>query len=716
MKWKAAGIVALILALFALWLLMRGDPAPVPPAAAAPRAVAAAAAPEPEPDAALDRAPAAPPAAPEVAAEPALLIRFRDWLSSEAIVPRAVVVLAADGTSPIVNPASDGSFRFPQDQPLVLAAAFEAHLPLLAIVRDAPQNEEIAVHAFSAARVTVAFEGLDLSQLPADASISFTADGSRRGGGRPEHGQFMRLSQRFTPWARQVGDPDLSRAAADWFSPEQVRAWRTGALRFLDAEESSPVAAMPLAAFTERHAVTGSAITLEYAPVGFVLSWRTGLSLVQLAPSSAEAAGTLKSETGERYGKFEVPAGDSTLQLAWAAAGAIIGRLPLDGLAGGMMPPVLTLSRIVHDEHSPVNGSHWNPVAGQMDATNGSFLFDDLTPGKYQIDAAWSVGTEVHVSAVRVQLAAGEHRDVGLLAARRGTPMELDLRMLDAFGNVLLPESTFLDPARARVVVNVSDRAEDPLEPSVWLDLDLPLGSPVRVLGLREGYVWAHAGLRSRYTAKDLQPSITFLRFDPDGDRITLPTENRVEIVARFQAGAVPLTLRFELPDDAWDRRYNLHVTHQASGTAVPCADWEAEKDVRRRKSEHSIQLAPGIYRLFVVSNTSSMAKPGEVHHFAARTLIVERAGQVESVSLVPGLEAAGVADLPAMQDSSSALFFDVVSIGGTEEPSKAWFTARVDAQNVFRLHGLPPDAVLFNQDSRTLWTVNATGQLVRLP
>lgn len=47
------------------------------------------------------------------------------------------------------------------------------------------------------------------------------------------------------------------------------------------------------------------------------------------------------------------------------------------------------------------------------------------------------------------------------------------------------------------------------------------------------------------------------------------------------------------------------------------------------------------------------MAKPGEIDHYAFQKLRVEGAGQVESVILLPGLEAAGIADLPAMQDSS---------------------------------------------------------------
>lgn len=719
MKRVVIGMALIVLALLSLWFIFRDrvaqeEPGLPSPAVASPVS-ADAAAPVPAPVA--ERETFTPPDAPAPAAAGPVRLRFHDWLSGEPITPSAVVWLTAEGPAAVAKAGEDGAFSLAGTEPLVLAASFAAHLPLLAVVRDAPRGQETPIYAFAAARVRVEFEGCDPALLPADASITFRAESSKQGGGRPEHGQWQRLGRRFAWWSHGAGDPDLGLAPADWFTPEEARAWRKGAVQHLDADsdESSPVAAMALSAFAEQHPVNGVPLALDLVPAGFTMSWRANLPLVQLDPPAADAAGTQKAENGDRYCEFEAPPGDSTLRLAWSTAGSIAGRIPQEALSGGLMQPVLTLARIVHDVHSPPNGSHFNAVAGRIDPSDGSFVFSDLAPGEYQVDAAWSIGAEVSVSAARVKLAAGEQRDLGLCVVRPGPPMQLDLRVLDTFGNALLPESVFLDAALARAVIGISDHVDDPLEPSVVVDLDLPLGTLAQVQGLRSGHVWAHAGL-SRFEAKALMAGTTFLRFDPNGDRIDYPAEDRVEIAARFQAGAVPLTLRFEVPEGAWGRRYNLHLTHLASGTSVPCEDWSAAKDPKRRKTDHALQLTPGDYALLVVSNAASMAKPGEVHHYAFQNLRVEGAGQVESVTLLPGLEAPGIADLPSMQDSSSPLFFDLVSINGVLEPSKSWFTAKIDAENRFRLYGLPPKSLLFNQDSRTRWTVDGSGVLVRAP
>ncbi len=716
-------MLAAVLAALAAWRMCQlpGATAVEPEASGPPPSAAPAtepAAPDLTPEAPT-RAEFAPPAAPEAAPASAAFVRvrFRDWHSGEDLAPSAVVELTAEGAARVAEATADGEYLFAPGAPIVLAAAFERHVPVLAVVREAPAGELTPIHAYSAAYVNVEFASIDVSLLPADARLSLAFEPSTFSIPRSEHGQWESVQRRFTPWMREVGDPDLTRAPAEWFDARQAQAWREGAVRFVEQRGFRPksaVSAMTLGAFSAEYAATGRPIRLGPFPGHFTVAWRTQLPLAQTDPAPDPNQPSGVAEDGSRYGSFVALPGESVARFAWSPSGSIRGRLPREAFSEGVMPPLVSLSGVMRGESSPVNGMHSNPRPLAVDAATGEFRAPGLPAGEHRLDAAWSEGDKVKVCAFHVVLAEGEDRDLGECAPAPGPAMRLDLACQELLGQQLLPGDVFREPDRMRALIGISDRAEKADESSFMMDLPLSFGSIVTVHGLRPGYVWAHASLQTEVKPADLREGVRFLRFDPQGDRITLPEEKEVRIAARFAVGVAAVTLRFEGPEEAWGRRYDLKIQHLGSGTLIPVPDVQLQREPRDRNPDHGVELPPGEYALLATSKAQHFAKPGEVHHYAWQRFRMEQSGGTIVVALQPGWEVICPPEVPGLEDHPGKAFFDIAAVDGIREPSGSTITGFKLPDGGFRIYGVPPGARLFHHGTRTTWTIRPDRVLTR--
>jgi len=710
-KLLASWVAALVVALLAIWLLMRGEPAPVAPAAEAQADQSAAA---PVSAAALERATLEP--VRETTTPSGVSVSFTDVLDGAALTPRAVVQLDVEGAR-LLTAAADGSFAMP-GEPSVVAASFAAHLPVLAVLRPQLGDSNLVVNVFPSTRISLEFEGCDASVLPPDAQITLGLHGGIPTLQRPDHGQAQNLFRPFLPWGRQHGRPDLTLAPAAWFNFEQAQEWREGALRHLKSrgvDGIGAVSAMTLAMLPLEHTVNGQPIVIEGAPAGLVYSWRTSLHLEQREPAAPEGQPTSVTPEGGRSGRFGVEAGGVTVKLAWAAAAGIRGRIPLEGLAGEILLPMARLSAVARGGPSaPVSGTLTGREIAAVDPVDGSFHFPNLAPGEYQLDAGWSIGKDLFISSARVHLTAGQQQDVGVCAVASGPPLRIEIELKDLLGRVMLPEEVFLDSVMARRLVRVHQTTQDAAEPSPFLELELPYTGVFRLHGLRPGFVFTTPGLEDP-DAKLLRQGVSYVRSDVAEARITFPEVQETRMSCIVLAGTIPVTLRFEYPQDGLDRSYTLYLTHVQSGTQVPIGNLHQVLRPRERTTEGVMDLTPGAYEALLLSSMASHAKPGEVHHYSFTTLNVEADGRPVTLKLEPGLQARGPANAAELRTTDDSAFFMLRSIGGVEVRAKAVIVGRYGSDGNFAMHGVPRGAVLQQNRDPISWVVNESGILAPL-
>lgn len=342
------------------------------------------------------------------------------------------------------------------------------------------------------------------------------------------------------------------------------------------------------------------------------------------------------------------------------------------------------------------------------------FYFTDLAPGEYQVDAAWSVGEDVSLVAVRARLAAGEQKDLGLLEILPGPPVYVHLGMKALFGQSLDSSEVFSDPSRSRGRISVIDSHAEPTGSSTNLEFPVPYEQTLRLHGLREGFVFVHWAMYASPEIDELLPGVRFVRTIPRGERLRFPGEDTVSIWNVFQVGAVPVSLRFQFSDVVRGRRYDVKIVHTASGIELPAGQVVAEKDERWREDRLTLDLTPGEYSMFALDNGVSRPVSGETYHFAFDHFIVNGADQVVDVPLRPGNDAEGTIETASRARVGDSAFFDVLSIGGVAEPSLLQFVSSVGADGRFTVRGLPPQSVLMERKSNTRWVMDEQGRLVQ--
>jgi hypothetical protein len=656
---------------------------------------------------------AVPSASPEE--EASVCVHFLDLFTGEVLQPSGVVLLEEDGGSRVLEPEGD-LFTLPSATPIVLAAAFLSHLPILAVLQDAPPGAPIPIHVYPSTKLEVSLEACAAEAFTAGATLQLSIEQPATAGTRGEHGQWRHSHRNLFHFKLREQWPELALRPDEWFPGAAAANWREQALWSLRPRGGATdeiVSAVFLTRPPQEQLVSSASLTWEEFPAGMSLSWRTSLPLRNLAPEPGQEPATATTAEGERYGRFSTAPGLTRLRLGWAAGASISGRLPRSAEAMPLLPPQVRIASIVHDEHSPPNGSFYNQAGGSVDPF-GNFHFGDLAPGEHQVDAAWSVGEDVHLAAVRARLEAGEQRDLGLLDFLPGPPVHVHLQSRDLFGQALSPSAVFSDPSRSRSRISVSDRNAEPTGASTFLDLPVPYDRSLRLHGLREGFVFVHWDMSARPEDGELLPGVRFVRTDPRGARLRFPSEDTVTIGSVFQVGVVPVTLRFQFPDAVRGRRYDLRIVHAASGVEIPASQVVAERDERRRKDEVALELAPGAYCLLALDNGLSRPVAEELYHFAFTSFTVDEAHQHVDVPIRAGSVAHGTMSAAVRERIGDSAYFDVLAIGGVAEPSLLQMVAAVDATGGFTVRGLPPQSLLEERKSKTRWVMDDQGRIVQ--
>ncbi len=130
----------------------------------------------------------------------------------------------------------------------------------------------------------------------------------------------------------------------------------------------------------------------------------------------------------------------------------------------------------------------WTEVQAAVVDSAGRFSFGGLSPGAYIVSANWlSMDGDQIFDGREVELAAGEHKDLGLLTGAGQCSADLTFAFVTSDGASLAPEDVLLEGTEAHLAVRVMSGAGIADEHDVMEVVSIPQGEESRLNGLAPG-------------------------------------------------------------------------------------------------------------------------------------------------------------------------------------------------------------------------------------
>lgn len=170
------------------------------------------------------------------------------------------------------------------------------------------------------------------------------------------------------------------------------------------------------------------------------------------------------------------------------------------------------------------NTTRWLEAVAHA-AKDGRFHFPALRPGTKQLTAVWTSGEQRAFASLTFVLAAGEEKDVGVLAAQAGHRLRGIVRLR---GREALPPSAAANPPRAKLSL-VSRRYEGPgrtLRERMLVDFDRPFV----LTGLPAGSFTARAEVQDPAAF----PGVLWKA--EDSDELAIPEDGEFELTVEASA------------------------------------------------------------------------------------------------------------------------------------------------------------------------------------
>lgn len=343
--------------------------------------------------------------------------------------------------------------------------------------------------------------------------------------------------------------------------------------------------------------------------------------------------------------------------------------------------------------------------------SDGGFVFDQVPPGTKLLRAfGWTLDGSIRFAAVQFELAPGEAKDLGIVKARTGSTVTLDLRLRDRGGREVSPKDVFVQ-GEARVDVGLSlfaksrsvvDRCHETFE--------VPVGGLVELEGMADGalLVNLHEG-----TLWELDPARR--------TRVRMPTYAEHEVRGDTQVDLGLSVEKFVIVQF----RPKVALALDPAGIQLDGLRTGSCDEIRTRARADiglgsgadivlTIELAPGRH-VFVGHPGPSLEPIRGASYVAVRELdVTEQEQQEYDLEFTLGADIEGQLLRKSGEPAANSFVSFRIEPWISNGCARALYVSNTDADGRFRVRGLPPRTA-FEASDRSRGTTGAAGETIQV-